>query len=269
MGMPMSSMSAPPAGLAVEPLAMSPRSVTAHPAWGGGADLVLLLQFVNTDIAILARRLGAMLGRNVRVDARVKGAVQLRSEQAVTAQQAWRMFGEVLAQKNISVVAEPGGYFITLPSAAGTEPVLKPELAAWAPDQRAMAGRSNGSVAEQPEISVEWAPTPRPTLSNVSQAPRPEPVALAEPSAIWALQTKDKTLYHSLNRWAQAAQWQLMWEAERDFPIQAQISFEGGFTAAIEAVMSALAGSDYPLQAIMNRATRVVSVVRHQQLADR
>jgi hypothetical protein len=243
---------------------------------------VLFLKFANTDIAVLAGRLGAMLGRQVRVDARVKGTVQLTSEQAVTAQQAWSLFTEVLARQNIRVVTESSGFFITLASVAATEAVDKTQLAAGVPQGRptsssasastspsAKANLPNAAAAVQPEISVEWAPTPRPTLPRVSQAPRPEMVALAEPVAIWALQTQDRTLYHSLNRWAQAAQWQLMWEAERDFPIQAQVSFEGGFTAAIEAVMSALAGSDYPLQAIMNSATRVVSIVRHQQLTDR
>ena len=255
-----------------EPLALGPRSA-APPSAGGGGEPALFLQFVNTDIAVLAGRLGAMLGRQVRVDARVKGAVQLKSEQAVTAQQAWALFTEVLARQNIRVVAEPSGYFITLPSVVATEAADKTQLAAGVPlggpRPGAKANPPNAAAALQPEISVEWAPTPRPTLPRVSQAPRPDMVALAEPVAIWALQTQDRTLYHSLNRWAQAAQWQLMWEAERDFPIQAQVSFEGGFTAAIEAVMSALAGSDYPLQAIMNSATRVVSIVRHQQLTDR
>ena len=41
--------------------------------------------------------------------ARVKGAVQLKSEQAVTAQQAWALFTEVLARQNIRVVAEAAG----------------------------------------------------------------------------------------------------------------------------------------------------------------
>ena len=50
---------------------------------------------------------------------------------------------------------------------------------------------------------------------------------------MWSLLSQDKTLYHSLSRWAQAANWQLMWEAERDFPINAQISVEGSFTVAI------------------------------------
>ena len=281
LGMPNSSTPGSPAvpawptrptDSAAEPLAPGPRSVTAPPARG---EPVLFLKFANTDIAVLAGRLGAMLGRQVRVDARVKGTVQLTSEQAVTAQQAWNLFTEVLARQNIRVVAEPSGYFITLPSVATTEAVDKTQLAAGVPQGRPSASASakanlpNAAAALQPEISVEWAPTPRPTLPRVSQAPRPEMVALAEPVAIWALQTQDRTLYHSLNRWAQAAQWQLMWEAERDFPIQAQVSFEGGFTAAVEAVMSALAGSDYPLQAIMNSATRVVSIVRHQQLTDR
>jgi hypothetical protein len=58
-----------------------------------------------------------------------------------------------------------------------------------------------------------------------------------EPVAVWSLLTQDKTLYHSLSRWAQLANWQLMWEADRDFPIQAQISIEGNFTSGQSVVV--------------------------------
>ena len=37
-----------------------------------------------------------------------------------------------------------------------------------------------------------------------------------------------------------------------------------GFTAAIQLVMNSLASTDYPLQAVMNESTRVISVIRHQ-----
>ena len=76
--------------------------------------------------------------------------------------------------------------------------------------------------------------------------------------------TQDRSLYHTLSRWAQAASWQLLWEAERDFPIRAQIRMEGGFTSAVQLVMNSLASTDYPLQAVMNKSTRVISVIRHQ-----
>jgi hypothetical protein len=120
------------------------------------------------------------------------------------------------------------------------------------------------SPLEDFEISVEWAKSPKPTLPNPTGAPDAVRLPEDEPISIWSLTIQDKTLYHTISRWAQVANWQLMWEAERDFPIQAQISIEGGFTAAIQLVMNSLASTDYPLQAVMNESTRVISVIRHQ-----
>jgi septum formation inhibitor-activating ATPase MinD len=48
------------------------------------------------------------------------------------------------------------------------------------------------------------------------------------------------------------------------FPSKHKSGIEGGFTAAIQLVMNALASTDYPLQAVMNESTRVISVIRHQ-----
>jgi hypothetical protein len=131
-------------------------------------------------------------------------------------------------------------------------------------------GVGGSAAAESPaaggifEISVELAKSVKPTLpkptATLSELRLPED----EPSSIWYLKTQDQTLYHSMSRWAQIANWQLMWEAERDFPIQAQISIEGSFKAAIQVVMNSLAGSDFPLQAVMNDSTRVISIIRHQ-----
>ncbi len=81
--------------------------------------------------------------------------------------------------------------------------------------------------------------------------------------------SQDKSLYHVISRWAQTANWQLMWEADRDFPIQAQISIDGTFTSAIQMVMDSLSNTDYPLQAVMNPNTRVLSVVRHLDASNR
>lgn len=115
------------------------------------------------------------------------------------------------------------------------------------------------------EITVEWAKPPQPTMPSAAGSADASRLISPEPVALWTLQTQDKTLYHSLSRWAQSAQWQLLWESERDFPIQAQISIEGSFSAAVQLVMNALSNTDHPLQAVMNEATRVMSIVRHQQ----
>ena len=38
--------------------------------------------------------------------------------------------------------------------------------------------------------------------------------------APWSLLIEDKTLYRALGRWAATAGWQLIWDAERDFPVE-------------------------------------------------
>jgi hypothetical protein len=79
---------------------------------------------------------------------------------------------------------------------------------------------------------------------------------------VWALNTADRRLSMALQRWSAVAGWQLVWEAERDFPIEASIELAGSLPEALEKVMNSLADSDYPLQAVMNAQTRVLRVRR-------
>jgi hypothetical protein len=227
------------------------------------------LQFINSDIATVARSLGAMTGRQVVVDTRVEGLLTLQSSQAVTPLVAWDMFTQALQHKRFGITASQGLFIISpLPSAtkhSGPDPSIKPDK----PNAGGSGDKKKELSAQAPtddfEISVEWAKSAKPTLPNPAGTADPVRLPADEPSAIWSLQTQDQTLYHSISRWAQIANWQLMWEAERDFPIQAQISIEGSFTAAIQLVMSSLASTDFPLQAVMNDATRVMSIIRHQE----
>jgi hypothetical protein len=59
--------------------------------------------------------------------------------------------------------------------------------------------------------------------------------------------------------------WQLLWEADRDFPILANVFLKGSFESAILSVMQSLSDSDYPLQAIINMDTQVIRIVRYMQ----
>lgn len=225
------------------------------------------LQFINADIAMVARSLGAMTDKQVLVDSRVEGQMNLQSAQPVSPSVAWELFNQALQSKKLNIVLSQGAYLITPQTAQAKAPqtehnATRSTKAVPRPDKKQSQASQVGS--EDFEISVEWARTSQPTLpnpgGNVDQVRLPS----NEPSAIWTLMPQDKTLYHSLSRWAQVANWQLMWEAERDFPIQAQISIDGNFTSAIQLVMNSLASTDYPLQAVMNDATRVISVIRHQ-----
>ena len=249
----------------------APTSAAPRAGWGAvaGSDGVWL-QFVNTDIASVARSLGAVTGRQVLVDTRVQGQLSLQSAQAVPPAMAWDMFQQALQLRGWRMVASQGLYLI-----APQDKTVAPDLTPTPSAPTQTAGNSAGTPAPTHqgavsafEINVEWAKPPKPTLPNPSGSADPVRHPSQEPNAVWTLQTQDKTLYHSLSRWAQAAQWQLMWEAERDFPIQAQISIEGSFSAAVQLVMNALSNTDHPLQAVMNEATRVMSIVRHRQRSD-
>jgi hypothetical protein len=81
---------------------------------------------------------------------------------------------------------------------------------------------------------------------------------------VWSIELADKRLSTSLQRWAGAAGWLLVWEADRDFLLDASLSIEGDFLYAIEVSMRALADTDYPLQASANPFTRVLRISRYQ-----
>lgn len=81
----------------------------------------------------------------------------------------------------------------------------------------------------------------------------------------WVLSPSDRTLSLALQRWSAAAAWQLVWEAERDFPIEVEMQLEGHFSAVLEQVMKSLQDSDHPLQAVMNAQTRVLRIRRQYE----
>ena len=112
------------------------------------------------------------------------------------------------------------------------------------------------------ETQLEWSRSPR---SAPGQGPVQEPpqVVVAEGAPQqWTILMRDKTLYRAMSRWAAQAKYQLVWQIDRDFPIESGVVFEGGFRGAVTEVMSTVALTDYPLQAIFNPAARVLRVVR-------
>jgi hypothetical protein len=228
------------------------------------------LQFVNVDIATVARSMGHMTGRQVLVDTRVEGRMTLQTAQAVAPSVAWDLFGQALKNQKLGITLSHGTYTIS-PLLAQASPVgIDPVTQGIKSRQDQVSERNQKATAGQPpkddfEIGVEWAKAPKPSVPNPSGGLSQARLApLDEPSATWTILTQDKTLYHCLSRWTQVANWQLIWDADRDFPIQAQISIEGNFTSAVQLVMNALASTDYPLQAVMNDNTRVISIIRHQ-----
>ncbi len=107
---------------------------------------------------------------------------------------------------------------------------------------------------------AEQAELPKPSVSPDNQTPAADKAA----PQVWSIELADKRLSPALQRWAGAAGWLLVWEAERDFLLDASLSIEGDFLYAIEVTMRALANTDYPLQASANPATRVLRISRYQ-----
>lgn len=272
MGVPALSQTVSPSTAHIVPFRESNSAVPpAPPKTAQGmteAAGSIWLQFNNSDIATVARSMSAITGRQVLVDTRVEGTLNLQSNSPVSPAAAWEMFSKALQQKKLSILSPQGMYIIAPATEASNQlPPASNELPAKPSPVIPAQGKQNTSFQSSSDdfhISLEWAKAPKTTLPQPTGSTAPVQASAEDVLAIWSLQTQDKTLYHSISRWAQSANWQLMWEAERDFPIQAQISIEGSFTAAIQMVMNSLANTDYPLQAVMNNSTRVISVIRHQ-----
>lgn len=130
------------------------------------------------------------------------------------------------------------------------------------------------------EMSMEWVRSSRPVLKPLQALPPEAPQSLNPPAAsqtlrapspstdtppqVWSIELADKRLSPALQRWAVMAGWLLVWEADRDFLLDANLSIEGDFLYAIEITMRALADTDYPLQANANPLTRVLRISRYQ-----
>jgi hypothetical protein len=142
------------------------------------------------------------------------------------------------------------------------------------------------------EMAMEWVKTSRPVLKPWAETLNPSTpsasstqgrgslpphqklasvvdAAAAVAPAVWSVELSDKRLSPALQRWAGQAGWQLVWEAERDFLIDAALHVEGDFLFAIETAMRSLADTDYPLQAIANRKTHVLRIIRFQDMGTR
>ena len=107
----------------VAPLALSlsllPTVTLVNDAWAqqspkkpakAASAQTITLNFVNADIESVARTLATLSNRNVVVDPRVKGTLNLSTEQAVSAQEAWLQFLSALRLQGFAMVETQGLY---------------------------------------------------------------------------------------------------------------------------------------------------------------
>lgn len=83
-----------------------------------------------------------------------------------------------------------------------------------------------------------------------------------EPERIWSVELADSTLRLCLKRWAHEAKWQLIWDADRDFVVEAEVRWQGTFEQALTALLESLRNSEYPLQARLNTDGRILRIQR-------
>lgn len=83
--------------------------------------------------------------------------------------------------------------------------------------------------------------------SPVQASPVATPVA---PRSTWTMDVKDINYYGAFQRWANTAGYQVRWDADKHFIIEAVSSFPGTFEEAVTNVLSnpAVVYSKYPLE---------------------
>jgi len=98
--------------------AASPKSAASANRAGAGTDRTLTLNFSNADLESVARAMAVITGRQILLDARVKGNLSLTSEDPMTPSQAWSLWASALRLQGY-VVVESGGVYRVLPEADG------------------------------------------------------------------------------------------------------------------------------------------------------
>lgn len=83
--------------------------------------------------------------------------------------------------------------------------------------------------------------------------------ASARASQAWEAKTGG-TLRESVAEWAKRAGWQLVWSAPIDYPIAAQLTFEGAFLDAVTSVFRSYEKAERPLLVDVHEGQKVIVV---------
>lgn len=166
---------------------------------------------------------------------------------------------------------EPAGAAPATPAAASPDTATAPTAPTPTTSASPIAPTATAPIATAPIATAPTATAPAATAT----APRVDAPAPVQPATVkaasaelpqaqeWAILLSDKTLYRTMRRWAQQANLQLLWQVDRDYPIEAEVVFNSSLHQAVGQVMAGVALTDYPLQAVFNSSARVLRVVRH------
>lgn len=135
-------------------------------------------------------------------------------------------------------------------SAAGSveiidKPYVHKQAIQETPTNTMSANSRTGDVKTKPEVTESL---PSNGASNVMTKAVSAPVVV--PTQQWSLQASDVNYAGAIQRWAEQAGYQVRWDANKHFFIEAENTFVGTFEEAVTAVLSnpAVAYSSYPLE---------------------
>lgn len=112
-----------------------------------------------------------------------------------------------------------------------------------------LMGYAQGIVRSQQAYGVD-----RPLPFGAPPVASAPPISTTEPlSMTWEVRVSDVRLEMTLERWAAAAGYKLLWDADRHVLLSAGDTFRGEFLEAVNRVLQspAISQSDYPLEAVV------------------
>lgn len=99
-----------------------------------------------------------------------------------------------------------------------------------------------------------------PVAAVVAKVEPPAPLIVVNPLPVWELRAQDISIYAALKRWATSIGWQVSWEIGVDYPVTITDSNSATFEDAVDRILDAYAGADYPPKGCFhdNKVLRVV-----------
>lgn len=139
------------------------------------------------------------------------------------------------------------------------------------PKPIAATASSNDIVPLASSLSAGETVVPVTPAKNAQQNDAPTAASEVQqmqpvPAQEWKITATDKSVRHLLERWGKAAGWAVSWEVPRKVPTSFEATFSGTFDVAVDKLMHALRGSDYPLIGCLYEENKVVRVLRRGEV---
>jgi hypothetical protein len=99
-------------------------------------------------------------------------------------------------------------------------------------------------VVEQPVKAIKYEAVEVESVVEEKETPVVKEMVKVEPK--WEVK-KGYTLQETIKSWGDKAEWNVVWESDRDFNIQSEITFKGSFVDAASELIMAFEKADPPV----------------------